>query len=321
VRDVRVGFNNACLPGWDLARTFTWAAEHDWAAVELHGGKRYSHIDWKAIAAGRENPIAEEQARTGVAVAGIMHGLLPFLSLDPREKEMAATELETLLLAAKRSEIPVVSTFTGRDPSKTLEESVELLPEVFGPLLRRAEELDVKLAFENCPMYEFWPHDANVAVAPSLWQAIFDVLPSPQLGLNLDPSHLVWQGIDVVRSVREFGSKIWLVQAKDTETLRDVLEREGMLTLRWWRHRLPGHGELDWVGFLSALREVAYQGPVIIEHEDPLWLADEDSVVEGLTLARAFLERAWGPSKHGDRGGSVETEPRTRRSEANGNHD
>jgi len=300
VWSVRIGFNNACLPEWNLARTLAWAAEHDWAAVELHGGRRYSHIDWKAIAAGRENPIAEEQDRTGVEVAGIMHGLLPFLSPDPRKREMAAAELETLLLAAQRSGIPIVSTFTGRDPSKTLEENVELLPQVFLPLLRRAEELGVKVAFENCPMYEFWPHEANIAVAPSLWRAIFEVLPSPQLGLNLDPSHLVWQGIDVARAVREFGSKIWLVQAKDTETLSDVLREEGMLTLRWWRHRLPGHGELDWVAFLSALREVGYRGPLIVEHEDPLWLADADRVVEGLTLARAFLERIWGP------GGSAE---------------
>lgn len=146
-------------------------------------------------------------------------------------------------------------------------------------------------------MYEFWPNDANIAVAPSLWREMFSLVPSEVLGINLDPSHLVWQGIDIAHAVRELAGRLWLVQAKDTERLPGVLADEGMLTLRWWRHRLPGHGEIDWVGFFSSLDEVGYDGPVIVEHEDSLWCGDDERVTAGLSLARDFLERVWGRSR------------------------
>lgn len=290
---MKIGFNNACLPSWDVDRTFEWARTNGWPVIELHGGARYRLIDWREIARGGQNPIAEVQERTGVRVCGIMHGLLPFLSPDPGARARAVEELEVLLRAAARSDIGLVSTFTGRDPAKTLEENLELMASVFDPVLELAYDLGVRIAFENCPMYEQWPHAANIAVAPVMWRQIFERLPAAHLGLNLDPSHLVWQGIDIARAIGEFGGRLFLVQAKDTEVLTKVLRDEGMLTLRWWRHRLPGHGEIDWTAVFSALTEVRYPGPMVVEHEDPLWLPEESKVLAGLDLARRFLRATW----------------------------
>jgi sugar phosphate isomerase/epimerase len=297
---MRIGFNNACFPQWDVETTFAWAVAHGWPTIELHGGPRYTYIDWEAIAEGRNNPVADAQSRTGVSVAGIMHGMLPFLSPEPDVRARAVIELDVLLRAAARCEIPLVSTFTGRDPAKTIDENIEGFAKVFPAIAELAHERGVRLAFENCPMYEFWPNDANIAVAPSIWREMFELVPNGVLGINLDPSHLVWQGIDISRAVKEFAERLWLVQAKDTERLPWIQSDQGMLTLRWWRHRLPGQGELDWVGFLSALEEVGYGGPIIVEHEDPLWLGDEDRVSAGLLLARDFLERVWGPSERAE---------------------
>ncbi len=290
----KIGFNNACLMTWELGRLFEWAADHHWPVVELHGSPRYRHVDWGAIADGRENPVAEARLQSDVDVAGIMCGLLPFLSPDPSERQRAASYLEVLLRAANRCEIPVVSTFTGRDPSKTLEQNLVAFAEVFPPLVDMAERYGVRLAFENCPMYEFWPNDANIAVSPSMWREIFALVPSEMLGLNLDPSHLVWQGIDSTRAVHEFRDRIWLVQAKDTERLPGVLADEGMLTLRWWRHRVPGQGDIDWTKFLTALFEASYSGPLIIEHEDPVWSGTDERVIRGLEIGRANLARFTG---------------------------
>ena len=80
------------------------------------------------------------------------------------------------------------------------------------------------LGIENCPMLfsnDEWPGGKNLATTPALWRAIFDAIPSPHLGLNYDPSHLIWQFIDYVRCIHDFGSKIVHVHAKDTKIDRE----------------------------------------------------------------------------------------------------
>lgn len=301
---MKIGFNNACLPGWDIEKTFSWAATNGWPVIELHGGRRYQYIDWVAIADGKINPVADARERTGVEVAGIMHGLLPFLSPDPALRAEAVEQLDVLLRAAARCEIPLVSTFTGRDPAKTLEGNLEQFGQVFTVVAELVARRGLRLAFENCPMYESWPNDANIAVSPFLWREMFSLVPSEVLGINLDPSHLIWQGIDIPRAVEQMRDRLWLVQAKDTERLARVQADEGIMTLRWWRHRLPCQGEIDWVQFLSSLEEVGYGGALIIEHEDPIWSGSEERVVAGLTLGRDALERVWGRSERaGERDG------------------
>ena len=74
-------------------------------------------------------------------------------------------------------------------------------------------------------------------------------------GLNLDPSHLVWQMIDYERVVHEFADRIYHVHAKDMEIDRDGLYEHGMLSagMGWQVPRLPGLGEVDWDRFIAAL--------------------------------------------------------------------
>jgi sugar phosphate isomerase/epimerase len=288
---MRIGVYNSCLLDWDLDRTLGWAAANGLAAVEVHAGPRYRHVDWRAVARGGPNPLVEAQSRHGVRICGLMYGALGFLAPDPRRRRAALEELEVLLRAARASEVPVVSTFTGRDPSLTLEQNLEEYARVFPRVAELAERHQVDVAFENCPMYEQWPWVHNIAVSPAIWQEQFRLVPSQRLGLNLDPSHLVWQGIDYVGAVQEFQDRIKLVQAKDTEVLDDVLRTEGMLTLRWWRHRIPGEGLIDWRSFLGALAAVGYDGTVSIEHEDPT-RSGPAAVVEGVLLAKRHLEQA-----------------------------
>jgi sugar phosphate isomerase/epimerase len=73
-----------------------------------------------------------------------------------------------------------------------------------------------------------WPGGNNLMYAPATWRDVFAVLDGDTLGLNLDPSHLVWQMIDYERVVREFGPRIYYVHAKDMEIDRDavVVEHE-----------------------------------------------------------------------------------------------
>jgi sugar phosphate isomerase/epimerase len=287
---VKIGLYNSCLLEWDLDRFMSWATQNFYSAVELHGGPRFRYVDWDAVATGQINPVADCQARYPVRVSGIMFGALNFLSADSSVREAAFARLEVLLRAAKRSGIPLVSTFTGRNPDLRLEQNLERGADHLRRIADLAEKYQVDVAFENCPMFHEWPWVHNIAISPAMWRALFEVMGSPRVGLNFDPSHLVWQGIDYLAAVDAFIDRIKIVQAKDTELLEGVQRDEGMLSLRWWRHRIPGEGMIDWPVFVERLRRAGYDGVLSIEHEDPVYEGDEARVLQGLSRTRAHLD-------------------------------
>lgn len=181
---------------------------------------------------------------------------------------------------------------------KTPAENVEEFKEVFGEYARVAEYEGVKIAIENCPHTIGYPiHIGNIAHSPEMWEALFDAVPSKAIGLEFDPSHLFWQGINDERAIREFGERIYSFHAKDTEINRNVMDRCGLYgkmfekVSEWdygsFRYRIPGWGDINWKNIFRALNDVTYKGPVIIEHEDPVFMGDR--MEEGLKLGLDFL--------------------------------
>jgi sugar phosphate isomerase/epimerase len=118
----------------------------------------------------------------------------------------------------------------------------------------------------------------------------------PEIGVNLDPSHFVWQGIDPLLAVRELGTAgaIFHVHAKDVYVDPHNRARNGVLDTkhysrfgeRSWSFRSVGYGQGEkfWRDFVSSLRMVGYDGVLSIEHEDGL-----ASVEEGLSKAVEVL--------------------------------
>jgi sugar phosphate isomerase/epimerase len=117
----------------------------------------------------------------------------------------------------------------------------------------------------------------------------------PNLGANLDPSHLFWQGIDPIAAVRVLGDAIFYVHAKDTQIYSYNLPKSGVLDTkkytdernRAWVFRTVGygHGTEWWSEFISTLRMYGYDYVLSIEHEDSLM-----SPEEGMTKAVHFLQ-------------------------------
>jgi sugar phosphate isomerase/epimerase len=115
------------------------------------------------------------------------------------------------------------------------------------------------------------------------------------IGANLDPSHLIWQGMDIVDVIYELGDAIYYFHAKDTEMNAHNVRKNGVLdtkhygelTKRSWVFRTMGYGtdELTWKKVISALKIVGYDGTVSIEHEDSLM-----SPKEGLEKAVEFVK-------------------------------
>jgi sugar phosphate isomerase/epimerase len=144
---------------------------------------------------------------------------------------------------------------------------------VWRPLVKYAEDRGVRIAIENCPMFftkDEWPGGKNLAQSPAVWQRMFEEIPGENFGLNFDPSHLVWQHIDYIKPLREFGRRIFHVHAKDARLDTDRLDRVGILAtpLEYHSPKLPGLGDVDWARFLSVLGDTGYNGPVCIEVED-----------------------------------------------------
>ncbi len=115
------------------------------------------------------------------------------------------------------------------------------------------------------------------------------------IGANFDPSHLFWQGIDPIAAIRELGSAIYHVHAKDTRVdsintaVNGVLDTKhyGDEINRSWIFRTVGYGhdQQVWKDIVSNLRMVGYDYVLSIEHEDSLM-----SVGEGLEKAVRFLQ-------------------------------
>ena len=124
--------------------------------------------------------------------------------------------------------------------------------------------------------------------APATWRDVFGYLEGDTLGLNLDPSHLVWQMIDYERVVREFGSRIYHVHAKDMEIDRDGLYDRGVMSagIGWQIPRLPGLGEVRWDRFIAALYKAGYDYAIVVEHEDRRFEGSDEKIKAGFLLAR-----------------------------------
>jgi sugar phosphate isomerase/epimerase len=168
----------------------------------------------------------------------------------------------------------------------------------------RARDADVKVCIEM--------HPHNIVFNPGSMERLAAEINATNVGAEMDPSHLFWQGIDPVAAIKRLGDLVFHAAAKDTRINEGNCRIFGVLDDRFTRvppeqnplnlggrntlNRWPtdpawefvavgrGHGEEFWVPFLQALRDVDPEIAVNIEHED-----QELDQVEGLRLAAENL--------------------------------
>jgi sugar phosphate isomerase/epimerase len=228
-----------------------------------------------------------------VSISGLGYYPNP-LAADAEERAVYIEHIRKVIGAAALLGVPVMNTFIGRDPLRPVEEQAPLFEEIWKPLVAFAEQQNVKIGIENCPMLfslDEWPGGKNMAVSPSIWRRMFSAIPSAHFGLNFDPSHLIWQHIDYLRAIREFKDRLVHVHAKDEKILPDALYERGTLGLEWHIPKLPGLGDVDWGAFFSALTEVGYNGPVCVEVEDRAYERTADDRMRALRQSRRYLEQ------------------------------
>ena len=256
-----------------------------------------SHIDVDRVCAdgAYAGQILAYAAQKGVEISAL--AFYPnALDGDPEKRAANVAHLKTVIRASAKLGVNLVTTFIGREQTKSVEENLELVKEVWPPIIALAEELGVRIAIENCPMLfgrNQWPGGQNLMTSPANWRKVFALLPSANLGINYDPSHFVWQMTDYVKPLYEFREKIFHVHFKDIKLYRDRLDEVGITAypLEFMSPKLPGLGDVDWSRFVSALTDINYDGFACIEVEDRSFESSEQAVLDSLRLSKRYLEQ------------------------------
>jgi len=300
---MKLGFLTAALPGSTLEACAQWGAESGFEAIEIacwpyeKAARRYAgvtHIDVINLTKKSAKETLTMLDSYGLSISALAYYPNP-LHPDADHREVVINHLKKVIDAAALLEVEVVGTFVGKDKNKTVPQNLDDFTRIWPPIVKYAGERGVKIAIENCPMifsYDEWPGGNNLASTPAIWRKMWEIIPDENFGLNLDPSHLILQMIDIPRVVHEFGNKIFHVHAKDLHIDRDGLYNNGVFSLGmgWQIPRLPGLGDMDWPKFFAALTAARYDGVVSIEHEDRVFEGDEALVKRGFYLSRDVLK-------------------------------
>ncbi|MFO7867362.1 MAG: sugar phosphate isomerase/epimerase [Candidatus Aminicenantes bacterium] len=193
-------------------------------------------------------------------------------------REWAVEEMKAAARAAKNMGCRVVNGFMGSPiwkfwysfPSTTpemVEKGFAEIKRLWTPILDEFDACGIKFALEV--------HPTEIAFDFHTTRKLLNVFDHRSaLGLNFDPSHLYWQGMEPHLFIREFGSRIYHVHMKDVAVTLDG--KSGILgshlpfgdLRRGWNFRSLGHGDVDFEEIIRELNNTGYQGPLSVEWED-----------------------------------------------------
>lgn len=190
----------------------------------------------------------------------------------------AASEMKAVPRAARNMGCSVVNGFMGSPiwaawysfPPTTgemIDEAFKKIVELWTPIFDEFDKYDVKFALEV--------HPAEIAFDYYTTERLFaEFGDRPTLGLNFDPSHLLWQGVEPHIFLRRFASRVYHVHMKDVMLNRDG--KAGVLgshlpfgdLRRGWDFCSLGRGDVNFEKIIRELNSAGYQGPLSVEWED-----------------------------------------------------
>ncbi len=201
--------------------------------------------------------------------------------LAGKPEEIRAWAVDGMKTAAKAAQllgVDIVTCFLGSPlwawwysfPQTTpamIEEGYQKIKTLWTPIFDEYDKYGVRLALEV--------HPTEIAFDYYSTKKLLEVLDyRPTLGLNFDPSHLLWQGVDPAGFIRDFSDRIYHAHMKDVKIVNDG--RSGILgshlefgdTRRKWNFVSLGHGNVDFDAVIRELNACHYEGPLCVEWED-----------------------------------------------------
>jgi sugar phosphate isomerase/epimerase len=278
---MKLGFVSAILPELKLAEVLAFARDEGFGCIEAmcwpagKAERKYAgvtHVDVTDFTQTRADDTNALCSHFGVTFSAL--GYYPnALHPDQEIARRAVAHLKKVIVAAEKLGLRNVTSFIGRDWTKSVDDNWPRFLRTWKPIIAFAADHGVRIGIENCPMLftrDEWPGGKNLMTTPVIWRRAFSDIPAKNFGLNYDPSHFVLQRMDPESPLREFQSRIFHLHAKDVKIRRDRINDVGVFAhpLEWHQPRIPGYGEMDWGKFMGAVMETTYRGPVCIEVED-----------------------------------------------------
>jgi sugar phosphate isomerase/epimerase len=299
-----LGFVSAILAEKSFEQVIDFASANGFRCVEImcwpkgKAERRYAgvtHIEVASLTPKNAAYLNSYAAERGVYISGLGYYPNP-LDPDLKQAKFFTDHIKKVIKAAALMKVPVVNTFIGRDYTKNLDDNFVRFKKTWPALVSYAEDLGVKIGIENCPMLftnDEWPGGKNMAISPAVWDRMFDIIPSKTLGLNYDPSHMIWQMMDPIQPIYDYKERIHHIHLKDAKLYRNRLDRNGILSTPLIYHspKLPGLGDVNWNNFFTAVTDIRYRGPLCIEVEDKAFEGSEADIQKAILTARNYLNQ------------------------------
>jgi sugar phosphate isomerase/epimerase len=301
---MKLGFVSAILPDLTLQQVADFASNNGYDCVEVmcwpkgKAERRYAgvtHIDVVGFTKDHADDVRAQMAKAGVAISGLGYYPNP-LAPDRAEAAVYVEHIRHVIQAAKLLGVGVVNSFVGRDWTKSVDDNWPRFLETWRPIIKFAEDHGVKIGIENCPMAftkDEWPGGKNLATSPAIWRRMYQDIPSPNFGLNFDPSHFIWQRMNYLKPLRDFRDRIFHAHAKDVRLDQDRLNQVGIMAHPSDFHtpKLPGLGDVNWGRFFSVLTDTGYDGAVCVEVEDRAYEGSLDKRKASLIQSARYLRQ------------------------------
>ncbi len=300
-----LGFVSAILPNKTLDEVLDFAQKEHFACVEImcwpstnQDTRRYAGVSH--IAVDQLTPALISQLKAKIEAHPTNISALGYYPnpMDPDESQAIfyREHIKKVIRAAAGLGIQTVNTFIGRDYTKNVAYNIAKFKEVWPEIIALADSLNIKIGIENCPMFftdDEWPGGKNLMTTPKIWDQLFDIIPSPNFGLNYDPSHMVFQMMDYLYPIYHYKEKLHHIHLKDVKVYPEKLNRVGILAnpLEYHSPKIPGQGDIHWGKFISALNDVRYRGPIVIEVEDKAFEGSEEDVEKAILSARNHVKQ------------------------------
>ena len=314
---MRIGVYSDSLPGLGRRELFAWCAERGLTDVELGVGAwgpwPRPHLDLATIGDHHERDrLAGELKEYGLRL-GAVNAAGNLLHPGRAKRSDAQARLRAAVDLAVAFSVRRVVTMSGC-PAGPGGGSLGVFPcwatsadderlfawqleQEVGPYWRATSDWlakiapDVMICLEMHPGVTIFSAAGFEALAPFVGRNV---------GLNFDPSHFWWQGIDPLTVIEDLGDRIGWAHGKDTLLRPERIRRDGVLHFAppsdpanapW--HFAPvgeGHDDATWAALIDALRSAGYDDVISIEHEDPRYDGEDGTQRSVAGLQRALSQ-------------------------------
>ena len=251
---MKVAFYTSTLGDQPVHEVIQWAKQAGFDGIEIDVNRHLSGSPGIIIELARS---AELDVPSITLFGNLLHS-------DQAEREKIRSRARAVVKEAINAGVPTLVLFPGRNEQADEAANYEDIAGFLNELASLGTDGSFRIALEN------WPgmHKDFVATTPFGWEKLFSKIELPNVGIEFDPSHLLWQGIGPYQAAAEFRDRIFLLHGKDTKLFPDRVQSVGY-SGNWWEYRLPGRGELDWKQFLTFAKDkLGFDGYISIEHED-----------------------------------------------------